>query len=371
MTEQNAYDRLVAHMQDWIIGMPDTVELRALLRERVTPEEADILAGLPLLPHTVGQLADALGGSIEETQARLDPLARKGVVFRHESRGTLRYALNESMFMFFRSPFWAGRDDEHTRRLAQLSNRYFDPVYGREFGRGPTTGLRALPVHRTIEDPRRIQPFEDVVAVLAREEFICVAHCPCRQRQNLDPDATSCRHETLNCLHFGRLARYMVTQGMGRHIERRQAEDVLTAAADAGLVHGISGHTGAPDSICNCCSCCCIYLQSARVLGLNGHQRSNYHARVNAQACAGCGKCAERCPVQVIRLQASAEAANKTGKIAVVDAERCIGCGVCSHKCPTRALTLALRPRPEDFAETEREMARRMARERGRAAHGL
>jgi formate hydrogenlyase subunit 6/NADH:ubiquinone oxidoreductase subunit I len=371
MDEQNAYDRLIAHMRDWIIGMPDTAELRALLKERLSPEEAGFLAGLPLLPHTAEQLADARGCSVEALTARLDPLAGKGVVFRHESRGTVRYALNESMFMLFRSPFWAGRDDAHTRRLAKLSNRYFHPVYGREFGRIPTTGLRALPVQRTIADPRRIAPFEDIVQVLAAEEFICVAHCPCRQRNNLDPDATPCAHETLNCLHFGRLARYMVQQGMGRPIGHRAAEDLLAAAADAGLVHGISGHAAAPDSICNCCSCCCIYLQSVHLLGLNGHQRSNYFAQVQAQSCTGCGKCAERCPMQAVRLAASAAAANKSGKISVVDSGRCIGCGVCSHKCPTRSVTLTRRPASEDFPATEREMARRMARERGRAARGL
>ncbi len=371
MTHRSAYDRLIAHMQEWIIGMPDTAELRELLAARLTPEEAGLIADLPLLPHTAGQVADAWGCSLEEVQTRLDPLARKGVVFRHESRGTLRYALNESMFMFFRSPFWSGRDDADTRRLAQLSNRYFYPVYGQEFGRGPTTGLRALPVRRTIEDPRRIRPFEDALAVLAGEEVICVAHCPCRRRKNLDPEATPCTHETLNCLHFGRLARYMLAQGMGEEIGRRQAEGILAASADAGLVHGISGHKGAPDSICNCCSCCCIYVQSANVLGLHGHQRSNYFAEVDAAVCVGCGKCAERCPMRAVRLAASAAAPKKTGKISVVAAERCIGCGLCSHKCPTGAIRLTHRPQAEDIAETEREMARRMARERGRAARGL
>ena len=371
MTDSKPYARLIAHMQEWIIGMPDTAELRELLAARLTPEEAGLLAELPLLPHTAGQLADAWGWTTEALAARLDPLARKGVVFRHEARGTVRYALNESMFMFFRSPFWSGCDDAQTRRLAQLSNRYFYPVYGREFGRGATTGLRALPVQRTIADPRRIQPFEDVVAVLDREEVICVAHCPCRQRKNLDPEATPCRHETRNCLHFGRLARYMLAQGMGEEIGRRQAEDILAASADAGLVHGISGHTGAPDSICNCCACCCIYLQSANVLGLNGHQRSNYLAAVDAPVCAGCGKCETRCPMRAVRLADSVAASSKTGRLAVVDAGRCIGCGVCGHKCPTGAIRLSPRPQTEDFAESEREMARRMARERGLAARGL
>ena len=89
------------------------------------------------------------------------------------------------MFMLYRSPFWAGRDDEKTKKLARLSNRYFYPTYGQEFGRIQTTGLRAIPLNRTIEDPRQIQPYEDVIQVVENEDYICVAHCPCRQRMNL------------------------------------------------------------------------------------------------------------------------------------------------------------------------------------------
>jgi ferredoxin/DNA-binding transcriptional ArsR family regulator len=365
------YARLIAHMQEWFIGLPETEEMRRLLEARLSPPEAVFLARLPFMPRTVEELAEAFGETAGALGARLDPLARRGLVFRHESRGTVRYALNESMFMFFRSPFWAGTDDAKTRELARLSNRYFYPAYGQEFGRIPSTGLRAIPIRKTVQDPRRIQPFEDVVQVLEREELVCVAHCPCRQRRNLDAEATPCRHETRNCLHFGRLARYMIQQGMGVEIGRREAAEVLEASADAGLVHGISGHRGQPDSICNCCSCCCIYLQSANVLGLFGHQASNYRAHVDEAACVGCGQCEERCPMGAVRLEVRAGARNKAGKISAVDSGRCIGCGVCAHKCPSAAIRLRHGGPEADIPETERALAQRMARERNRRAPGL
>ena len=94
-----------------------------------------------------------------------------------------------------------------------LSNRYYFEGYGQEFGSYPTMGLRTIPVNKTIPDTRQIKAYEDVVRVVEEEDFFCVAHCPCRERKNLDPDSLSCQHETLNCLHFGRLARYMVKRG--------------------------------------------------------------------------------------------------------------------------------------------------------------
>ena len=371
MSHKKEFSRLIEHMQDWIIGLPDAEEIQELLEARFTPEEAEFLADFPFLPHTIEQLSEKLGTPVDELSARLDPMAKKGLIFRHESRNTTRYALNESMFMLYRSPFWAGKDDEKMKEFARAANRYFYPTYGKEFGRIPSTGLRAIPIERTIEDPRQIQPYEDVVQVIEREDYMCVASCPCRQRMNLDPDSPSCKHETVNCLHFGRLAKYMVKQGMGKRISLEETREILEASADAGLVHGISGHQGAPDSICNCCSCCCIYLQSAHVFGLHGHQRSNYYADVNIPTCKGCGLCEERCPMKAIKMEASTEAKNKKGKISVVDTERCIGCGVCAHKCPTQSITLVHREGEESIPETERELAQRMARERGRKAVGL
>ncbi len=365
MNKPDHYSRLIKHMKGWIIGLPDAEDMLPLLEARMTPEEAEFLATFPFLPKTIEELSQTYDAPIDDLQARLDPMARKGLIFRHESRSTVRYALNGSMFMLYRSPFWSGRDDKETRKLARLSNKYFYPVYGHEFGGYPTTGLRAIPIQKTLEDLRQVRPFEDIIQVLDREDYFCVAHCPCRQRKNLDPDSESCEHETFNCLHFGRLARYMVQQGMGKEIGREETGEILAAAADAGLVHAISTHLKAPDSICNCCSCCCIYIQSSNVLGAHGHQRSNYRAEATARTCKGCGLCEKRCPMNAIELTPSPEAENKTGMASVVDGDRCIGCGVCVHKCPTQSIRLALLPEEEAFPVTEREMAEQMARERG------
>jgi ferredoxin len=187
--------------------------------------------------------------------------------------------------------------------------------------------------------------------------------------KNVDPDTPSCKHETLNCLHFGRLARYMVKQGMGKEISREETMEILLNAADAGLVHGISNTKTGIDSICNCCSCCCVFMQSAHVLGLRGHQQSNYILDIRGETCKGCGLCVERCPMKTLRLEASPQANNKTGKLAVLDPGRCIGCGVCVHKCPSQSLQLVPRKEEQDFPEDVRELNERQAKERGKSLY--
>jgi len=365
-SEKKSYCRFIDHLHRFLIGLPDSKVLLPLLKRRLSPSEAEFLTEIPFLPHTIEQLSQKLEMLSDELSNKLDPLARRGIVFRHESKETVRYALNDSMLIFYRSPFWAGKDDPKNRDLARLSNQYYYDGYGREFGAFPTMGLRAIPINKTIEDPRRVKPYEDVLQVVDKEDYFCVGHCPCRERKNLDPDSKSCKHETFNCLHFGRLARYMVQQGMGKEISHDEAKEILKEAADAGLVHGISVNKTGIDTICNCCSCCCMFLESVHVLGLKGHEPSNYILKVNTDTCQGCGLCEKRCPMKALKLESSSKAQNKATKIPLLDKARCIGCGVCAHMCPSQSLILVHRNVETQYPENLRDLAKRMTTERGK-----
>jgi len=278
----------------------------------------------------------------------------------------VNYALSSHWFMFYRSPYWAGKRDKKTKKLAKFANLYFYHGMGKEFGGYPTMFLRAIPIERTIEDTRQFRPYEDVIEIVRQKDYICVGHCSCRQMKNLDPDSISCKHETLNCLHFGGLARYMVKQGMGKEISREEATEILLKAADAGLVHAVENAKTGIESICNCCSCCCVFMQSAHVLGLRGHEPSNYIVDIRGGTCKGCELCVKRCPMDAVRLEASPEANNKVGKCAVADFQRCIGCGVCVHKCPTHSLQLVHRKEEQDIPEEFKDLRVRQAKARGK-----
>ena len=60
---------------------------------------------------------------------------------------------------------------------------------------------------------------------------------------------------------------------------------------------------------------------------------TNYHAKIDADACDGCGVCESRCQVGAVRVPANKETAE-------VDLSRCLGCGVCIPTCPNEALSL-------------------------------
>jgi H+/Na+-translocating ferredoxin:NAD+ oxidoreductase subunit B len=164
---------------------------------------------------------------------------------------------------------------------------------------------------------------------------------------------------------------------MGREITREETLEILEKSADAGLVHGISNTKTGMDTICNCCSCCCLILEPVKMPELKPgkHQRSNYLVERNEETCTVCGLCEKRCPVDAIYLKDKENAPEpaegtkrkpKDLKEVVYIPDACIGCGICVHKCPTVSLTLVRRTEEEDIPESMSDLGRRMLTERGR-----
>ena len=82
---------------------------------------------------------------------------------------------------------------------------------------------------------------------------------------------------------------------------------------------------------------------------------TNYYARVDEEACVGCGECAERCHMEAIAIEDTARVA----------AHRCIGCGVCVPACPSDALALVKKQEVYDPPANVFETYVTMAQERG------
>ncbi len=341
--------------------MPESDYLLPILELRFTPEEAVFLAKIPFLPHSVDQLSEKLKIPIDELERKLDELARKGAIYRVEGRNAVRYALGDTLLIFYRTPGWPGIDDEWNRKISPLLNQYYIDILASDVVGHHTQGLRAIPVNKTIKDKRKIIPYEDILKVIDQVEYYSVTTCACRHRKKLDPvfGENHCKHETENCLHFDKLGRYIVQSGLGKEITREETLEILAKAADAGLVHGVSNTVEGIDTICNCCSSCCLYLESIVKMPEpvpRGHQQSSYIRKMDAGICKACGWCVKRCPMKALEL---------TGKKVSFKPDLCLGCGVCVHKCPTGASYLIYRGEEQDVPKKPRELAYRLLKERG------
>ncbi len=377
MSDRQAYTDLIEHVENWLFGVPNPEALMSILEYRFTPEEAGFLSKLPHMPHSLDQLSQKLGIPSDKLSEKMQPMIKKGMIYEVEGKSAVRYSFPDHLFFLMRMPGWLGQDDELNRKLFPKVNRYYINDFGADFIGYPTKGLRAIPIAQTVKDPRVVTPYEDVLGFVDQQDFHSVSACPCRHRHRMDPDVPDCEHEIRNCLHFGKLGRYIVKHGMGEEIRKEETFEIIDKAADAGLVHGLSNSLANPDTICNCCSCCCLFLEPVKMPAPmpRGHQPSNYKVEQNRETCVACGKCVKLCPMKALEFRDKPDAPKpedgkklkpKDLKEIVYDPDRCIGCGVCAHKCPTQSLSLKRMDEEQDYPQSMGDAGRRMMTERGR-----
>lgn len=360
MSDQEVYRRFIEWLRRAWWGLPESAHLMPAVSTMYTPDEAALLTGIPFSGKDVRDLAETKEMDPDELDSKLRALARKGLVWRSPKSGTVRYKLNDSFFAFLRGDFWAENPSEAAKATARPLNKYFFDGFMDQFAQAHTKGLRAIPIDKTVQDPRVILPYEDVVKYVDSQAYCTVSICPCRHRKKLDPDSPDCEHPMETCLHFGTLGHYIVDNGLGRKITKDETYDILKMCADSGLVHALSNWQIGADTICNCCKCCCLFMEAYHVLK---HDKSlddsNYQVRINPGTCKACGLCVERCPMDALTLEDCAEASNKTGQAPMLDPDKCLGCGVCVHKCPTESLTLERRETVYDPPADAREWTQR------------
>lgn len=365
MVEEAIYTAFIDWFKNAGSHLPETEELMPAIMARYTPEDAAFLTGFPTRATCLADLARTKEMCLDDVEAKADALARQGILFRTVRSNEISYRLNDAFFTFLRSSFWRGDTDKATRTLAAATNRYYHSGFFDDWEHVHHKGLRTLPIDETIADKREILPYEDVVKVIDKLEYHTVSICPCRHRKNMDPDSPDCDHPDEVCLHFGDLGRYCVENGLGREITPDETRKILLQAAESGLVHGLSNWQEGADTICNCCDCCCMWLEAHHVLGHAASlSPSNYRVEGNSEKCIACYLCEDRCPMHAVQLEQSPLSTNSTGKVSVSDQSRCIGCGVCVIACPVEALTLVRIQRTEDPPGDIREFVMRYMMDR-------
>ncbi len=368
MNAEKVYNQFIEWVGKAWWKLPESEYLLPMIKASYTPEEAAFLTGIPLHSSTIDDLTDIKGMTRAELEPLLLELGRKGMIYKSRRGDSVRYRLNETFFALLRANFWSGKVDERIKSSAMAVNAYFLDNWFEQYNQVHHRGLRALPIDQTIQDDRTILPYEDVVKVLDSFEYYSVSTCPCRQRHNLDPAMKDCHHPLESCLHFDELGHYIVEHDMGREISKPETLDILKQSADSGLVHAISAWQEKPDTICNCCSCCCLFLESYHKLGhAKSLDASNYHVQVNPDSCKACGLCLKRCPMDALQMTYSSQAKNKFSKAVQVNLESCIGCGVCVHKCPTQSLALARNQEISPPPKTVRDYMQQYLKDRAEA----
>lgn len=324
-------------------GFPRTgsnVEM-AILKLIFTPEEAAMAGQMSADLESVNDIASRMGVPAEEAGARLANMCARGLVWSRPRERTPLFRLAPFMVGIYEAQL-----ENMDHRLAHLVEEYFQD--------GGLAALMKLQpaLHRVVPAQAAaksewILPYDDVKGFILAANTFGVADCICRKQQS--HLGRKCDFPLRMCLRFSSAARFPGAQ----RISREEALAILDMAEEIGLVHMVSNVAKDVNYVCHCCGCCCTMLRGINELGVeNSVACANYFAVIDADECAGCGTCAERCQVGAISCP---------DKVAVVDRQRCIGCGLCATGCPNQAARIVRKPEnemvhpPLDFGTWEEE----------------
>jgi electron transport complex protein RnfB len=351
---KDIYQKLRERLDDLATGYPATdngVEIR-ILKRLFTEEEAEFFLQLFPLPETPEDVAKRLSKESTETAALMERMAKKGLLFRLRKGDTVKYAA---------VPYVVGilefQVDKMDRETALDMNEYFETSFGRTIQSFETPVMRAIPINREIAVKWPVAPYEDVLEILEKQETVAIAPCICRTLMKLAEKG--CDKPVETCFMFGSHAHYYVENGMGRYISMEEAREIVKRNAEIGLVMQ-PFNSQKVGGMCSCCGDCCGMLRSLKKQpNPAAAVQSNYFAEIDAEICAGCETCLERCQMEAIQM---------VDDKAVINLDRCIGCGLCVTTCSTGASRLVKKPEHKQYQPPRSgvETYMRIAMERGR-----
>jgi len=322
------YNQLREQMDQYSTGFPATdsgVELK-ILKKLFTEEDAEIYLDLSMMLESAEDFAARTSRPPEKTAVKLEDMAKRGLLFRHNKNGTKRYSAVP--FVIGTYEFQLGRMD---KELAELTNTYMEEAFLTGMGNN-IPPLRTIPVGKSVDIASKVATYEDAKAIVNGKDRIAVGNCICRTQQKLI--GKGCDKPMEVCLLFGSHADYYVENNMGRYITSEEACKILDLCEEAGLVNQPANMVN-PGGMCNCCKDCCGVLRALNLLPNPGEMVHNrYWAVVDQDACTACESCLDRCQMDAIHIE----------DVATIDTSRCIGCGLCVTTCPMEAIQMGEKP---------------------------
>ena len=330
---EKVYQELAKHLNNLPAGFPPSesgADIR-VLQSLFAPEEAILALHLNLIVEPPRVIARRAGLPLAEAEARLEEMARKGLVYcNYRNEKTPKYMATPWVIGIFEFQV-----NKLTPEVVRAIEDYHEEVATPEWWEvGPQ--LRTIPIGESISVQQDILVHEQAEELVKSRTKFAVAPCICRQKSAVVGEPCDKPLET--CLVFNNSADYYVRNGMAREIDLEEVLQIIRSADEHGLVLQ-PGNSKKVANICCCCGDCCEALllakrhpQPATILS------SPYVAQLNIDECNDCYTCTTRCQMEALEM-------GDEGLI--LHEHRCIGCGLCVTTCTTGALSLVRKPEAE------------------------
>ncbi len=345
-------------------------------------DDAEMFISMPFgEKFTSIDLYEKTGRPLEECSELCDRLADEGFLCRFSSNnGT----------MYHQVPYFQGVIEYQFTKVVEdtaynpgvaTSDMFSNPEAAiNDMRDGGTPTFYAIPCDKSVvADEEGVLPFDDIEKVIMAKDKLAIAPCYCRYTtliKNGETDyptfadfATAqfedyfspvCDQRVETCLMMGDEAEFWIEQGWGREISREDAIRYMKRSADDGFILE-SCFSKDSATICSCHAKSCGIIAEWSALGgadeigaANAFKQiSHYMLEVDYDACAKCGTCANRCPLQAISMDGEVNGETGVPKVNAM----CFRCGQCAYVCPQHARKLAARPKdmnaelPRDFLD--------------------
>jgi Pyruvate/2-oxoacid:ferredoxin oxidoreductase delta subunit len=328
MQDKTVYAQLAEKLE---IGGRKSKMVPLILEKLLDEAEATlVLAAAP--PATVEELSAKTGIDAAKIEAMLDPLFRKGILFKSRKPDAIRYYRVRQVLQLHDS---TAVINDPPPGMLDLWKEYTRTEWGEEVRVFQAPVLRVVPINVSIEPNSQILASDDVRNLIDQAQNIAVTKCSCRAIDG------ACGQPVEVCLQLDRAADYAIERGTGRKLSREEAVSMLEMCEEQGLVHVAENKQGVGHVICNCCSDCCINWTSMRTGVGKFASPSRFRAVIDHDQCNGCEKCIERCFFDALTMMLD-------GTFATIDEEKCMGCGVCRPACILEAISMEV-VRPQEF----------------------
>ncbi len=200
---------------------------------------------------------------------------------------------------------------------------------------------RTIEISKETEGKYQVLPHEIMSEYLAKAvpKIYAVVACSCRNAAKLAGHPCE-RTEENYCITTGILAKSVIEQGVGKEVSLEELMEIMERAEKEGLVHETFNMQDTSIFVCNCCPCCCGFLNSVK----ERHNyasiiKSNFEPIIDNQTCNLCETCMNMCPMDAI-YHHWPHKEDSSDDMMVIHRDLCIGCGVCASNCPTGAISL-------------------------------
>jgi len=178
MPDATVYQQLAAQ-----IGAKDSILIPKIIEALADEKEIRlVLAASP--PATVDELSEKTGVSAGDIEKMIDPLFKKGLLYKSKKPDATRYYRVRSLLQFHDATILApGAPKEFFDLWREYHEKEFKADHKKIESGLPRSAIRVVPVNIAVAPENRIAPFEDVKQIVAKAQSLAVTPCTCR-RQN-------------------------------------------------------------------------------------------------------------------------------------------------------------------------------------------